>query len=74
MKKKMNYLILLLTIIFMVGCTELEDASVTDSRNRNSQEANTVETNKDSVKEEPVTTVVDEPVVVENRRNTNPIK
>ena len=29
MKKKMNYLILLLTIIFMVGCTNVEDASNT---------------------------------------------
>ena len=31
MKKKMNYLILLLTTIFiMVGCTNVEDASITD--------------------------------------------
>jgi hypothetical protein len=30
MKKKMNYLILLLTIIFMVGCTNVEDTSKTD--------------------------------------------
>jgi hypothetical protein len=30
MKKKMNYLILLLTIIFMVGCTNVEDTSNTD--------------------------------------------
>lgn len=30
MKKKMNYLILLLTFIFMVGCTNVEDTSNTD--------------------------------------------
>ena len=28
MKKKMNYLILLLTIIFMVGCTNVEETSI----------------------------------------------
>lgn len=52
MKKKMNYFILLLTTIFMVGCTNLEDASITD-----------VET--DSQEVETITTVVDEPVVEE---------
>lgn len=30
MKKKMNYLVLLLTIIFMVGCTNVEDAATSD--------------------------------------------
>ncbi|SEN16806.1 DNA/RNA non-specific endonuclease [Paenisporosarcina quisquiliarum] len=30
MKKKINYLILLLTAIFIVGCSNVEDASVTD--------------------------------------------
>ncbi|NRG44826.1 DNA/RNA non-specific endonuclease [Bacillus sp. CRN 9] len=30
MKKKMNYLVLLLTIIFMVGCTNVEEAANTD--------------------------------------------
>ena len=50
MKKKMNYLILLLTTIFiMVGCTNEEDASITDVE----------------PKEETNTTVVDEPVVEE---------
>ncbi|PYY25963.1 Uncharacterized protein PIL02S_05333 [Paenibacillus illinoisensis] len=29
MKRKMNYLILILTIIFMVGCTNVEDTSNT---------------------------------------------
>ena len=65
MKKKMNYLILLLTTIFiMVGCTNVEDASNTDVET-DSQEVTTVETNKNSEKEETVTTVVDEPVVEE---------
>ncbi len=30
MKKKMNYLILFLTTIFIIGCTNVEDASNTD--------------------------------------------
>ena len=61
----MNYLILLLTIIFiMVGCTNVEDASNTDVET-DSQEVTTVETNKNNEKEETVTTVVDEPVVEE---------
>jgi PBP1b-binding outer membrane lipoprotein LpoB len=65
MKKKMNYLILLLTTIFiMLGCTNEEDASNTDVET-DSQEVTTVETNKNSEKEETVTTVVDEPVVEE---------
>jgi hypothetical protein len=61
---KMNYLILLLTIIFMVGCTNVEDTSNTDVET-DSQEVTTVETNKNNEKEETVTTVVDEPVVEE---------
>ena len=68
MKKKMNYLLLLLSIIFIVGCTNLEDASNTDVKTdpqTDSQEVSTVETNKNSEKEETNTTVVDEPVVEE---------
>ena len=68
MKKKMNYLLLLLSIIFIVGCTNLEDASNTDVETdpqTDSQEVSTVETNKNSEKEETNTTVVDEPVVEE---------
>ncbi|MEI4771996.1 DNA/RNA non-specific endonuclease [Psychrobacillus sp. FJAT-51614] len=64
MKKKMNYLILLLTIIFMVGCTNVEDTSNTDVET-DSQEVTTVDTNKNNEKEETVTTVVYEPVVEE---------
>ena len=45
MKKKINYLILLLTTIFIVGCTNVEDASVTD-KEIDSQEVTTVNTNK----------------------------
>ena len=62
MKKKMNYLILLLTTIVMVACTNVEDSSITDVETE-PQEATTVETNKNSEKEETITTVVDEPVV-----------
>lgn len=56
MNKKMNYLILILTIIFMVGCTNVEDASVTDG--------------KTDTQEETITTV-DEPVVEETPTQTN---
>ena len=70
MKKKMNYLILLLTTIFMVGCTNVEDASITDVET-DPQEVTTVETNKDSEKEETITTVVDEPVVEETPTQPN---
>ena len=40
MKKKINYLILFLTAIFIVGCTNVEDASVTD-KETDSQEVTT---------------------------------
>ena len=60
MKMKTNYLVLLLTLILMVGCTEVEDASVTDNETE-SQEASTVDTDETSKKEEPATTVIDEP-------------
>ncbi|MBP1934957.1 PBP1b-binding outer membrane lipoprotein LpoB [Ammoniphilus resinae] len=49
MKKKKNYLILLLTIIFMVGCTNVEDTSNTDVET-DSQEVTTDITNKNSEK------------------------
>ncbi|MEH7223202.1 DNA/RNA non-specific endonuclease [Bacillus sp. JJ1566] len=64
MKKKMNYLILLLTAILMFGCTSVEDASSTDGETV-SQEVTTVNTNQNSEKEEAITTVGDEPVVEE---------
>ncbi|VDG98134.1 Uncharacterised protein [Lysinibacillus sphaericus] len=64
MKKKLNYLILLLTIVFMVGCTNSEDASITDVET-GSQKVTTVEPNKNSEKEETVTTLVEEQEVEE---------
>lgn len=70
MKKKMNYLILLLTTIFMVGCTNLENASITDVET-DPQEVTTVETNINNEKEETITTVVDEPEVEETPTEQN---
>ncbi|QVY61176.1 DNA/RNA non-specific endonuclease [Cytobacillus gottheilii] len=57
---KKNYFILLLTAIIMVGCTNQDHAATTDIET-DSQEVTTVETNKNSEKEEIVTTVEDEP-------------
>ncbi|WP_062105662.1 DNA/RNA non-specific endonuclease [Bacillus niameyensis] len=70
MKKKMSYLILLLTIIFMVGCTNVEDAPITDVET-DSQEVTTVETNKNSEKEETITTVSEKPAVEETTTQRN---
>jgi hypothetical protein len=70
MKKKMNYLILLLMTIFMVGCTNIEDASITDGET-GPQVVTTVNTDKNSEKEETITTVVDEPVVEETPTQPN---
>jgi len=70
MKKKMNYLILLLMTIFIVGCTNVEDASNTDIKT-DPQEVTTVKTNTNNEKEENVTTVVDEPVVEETPTQSN---
>ncbi|MGM9927599.1 MAG: DNA/RNA non-specific endonuclease [Bacillus sp. (in: firmicutes)] len=67
MKIKTNYLALLLSIIFMVGCTNVEDVSTTDGET-DSQEVTTVTTNENSEKEEKEetnTTVVEEPVAEE---------
>ena len=65
MKKKTNYLILLLTLILTVGCTEVEDTSVTDNETE-SQEESTVDTEENSQKEEPATTVIDDSVEEES--------
>lgn len=70
MKKEMNYLILLLTIIFMVGCTNVEDTSITDGET-DPQEVTTVNTTKNSEKEETTSTVVDEPAVEETSTQQN---
>lgn len=55
----MHYVLLFFTIISLVGCANVENASIAD-RDRNSQEETTV--TPDSVKEPPM---VDEPVVEE---------
>ena len=60
----MNYLILFLMTILLVGCTSIEDVSITDGET-DTQEVTTVNTNKNNEKQETVTTVVDEPVVEE---------
>jgi hypothetical protein len=70
MKKKMNYLILLLTTVFIVGCSNVEDASISDVET-DPQEVTTVETNENSEKEETITTVIDEPVVEETPTQPN---
>lgn len=71
MKKKTSFLALLLTIIFMVGCTNVEDASVTD-KETDSQDVTTVETNSNnSDKKESINTVEDEPVVEETPTEQN---
>ena len=55
----------------MVGCTNLEDASISDVE-KDSQEVTTVETkSNNSEKEETNTTVVDEPVVEETPTEQN---
>ncbi|MBD8033080.1 MULTISPECIES: DNA/RNA non-specific endonuclease [Solibacillus] len=70
MKNKMNVLFLLLTAIFMVGCTEVENASITDGET-DTQEVTTVDTNENSEGEETATTVVDEPIVEETPAQSN---
>lgn len=61
MKKKLNYLFLLLMSIFIVGCNNVEDVSITDEETVQ-QEENTVNTSNNNENDEIVTTVVDEPV------------
>ena len=65
MKKKTNYLILLLTLILMVGCTEVEDTSVSHNETV-SQEESTVDTEENNEQEEPTTTVTDDSVEEES--------
>lgn len=61
-----NYLILLLVTIFLVGCTNVEDASLTE-KETDSQEVTTV----NSEKEETNTPVVDNPEVEEKPSQSN---
>jgi DNA/RNA non-specific endonuclease len=70
MKKKMNYLIFLLTIIFIVGCTNVEDTTNIDIET-DSQEVTTVEMINNNEKEETVPTDVDEPVVEQTTTQSN---
>jgi hypothetical protein len=70
MIKKMNFLILLLTFIFMVGCTNVEDTSITEGET-NPQEVTTVTSNKNNENEETITRVVDEPVEEETPTQSN---
>ncbi|MCM3226880.1 DNA/RNA non-specific endonuclease [Terribacillus saccharophilus] len=60
MKKKMNYLVLLLTFIFMVGCTNVEDAATSDKETVSKVVAAENSDTK-SEKEEAVAEVEDEP-------------
>jgi hypothetical protein len=62
MQKNINYLIILLTTIFMVGCTNVEDISSTEGET-DSQELTAVKTNENNEKEE--TTEIDEEPPVE---------
>ena len=55
MKKKMNYLVLLLMIILMVGCTNAENLTITNTEDAQ-QEVTTV--NKEP--EETITEVIEE--------------
>lgn len=64
MKKKMNYLVLFLMTILIVGCTNVEDASNTDL------ETDIQEITSDETKKETVTTV-DEKVVEETPTQSN---
>jgi len=68
MKKKMSYLIVLLTTIFIVGCSNVEEASITGGET-DSQEVTSV--NKNSEKEETINTVDDEPVAGETASQPN---
>lgn len=71
MKKKMSYLILLLTAILMVGCTNVEDVSTTEEET-DTQEVSTESTNNNNNnKEETITTVADEPVVADTPTQSN---
>lgn len=70
MKRKTSYLALLLTIMFMVGCTNEENATITDGET-DSQEVATINTNENSIKEETINTVVDGSIVEETTTEPN---
>jgi hypothetical protein len=62
MKKKMNNLVLLITSILVVGCTNVEDASITE-KETNTQEVTTADTDNNIENEEATTGSVNETVV-----------
>ncbi|MGC6583623.1 DNA/RNA non-specific endonuclease [Paenibacillus sp. FSL W7-1279] len=76
MKKKMNYLILILTIIFMVGCTNVEDPPITNGENA-IQEVTKVDKEAEGTITEAIKEpkgeekVVDEPAVEETPTQPN---
>ena len=60
MKKTLSYFVLLLTIIFIVGCTNVDDASSSDVSTDSQEEVVTEETNEKTENEESTATVEDE--------------
>lgn len=78
MKKKTNYLILLLTVFLVIGCTDVEDVTITDVET-SSEEVNTVNPVEDSKTEETdgkteetiTTPVATEPVEAETATQSN---
>ena len=70
MKEKMKYLIILLTAIFMVGCTDVEDAAVSDVETIPQEEIPT-ESIINSEQEETIPTVLEKPVIEETPTQPN---
>jgi hypothetical protein len=68
MQKKMNYLIILLTSIFMVGCSNVENVSTT--KEKTDQEITAANTKENSEKAE-TSSVDDEPIAEETPAETN---
>ncbi|MFC7783314.1 DNA/RNA non-specific endonuclease [Rossellomorea sp. GCM10028870] len=69
MQKKMTNLIILLTTILMVGCTDLEDVSQTEGETT-PKEVTTANTYENNEKKETITTVDGEPVKEETPTQT----
>ena len=67
---KKNYFILLLITILMVGCTDVEDAAISDVETI-PEDVPTAESNINSEKEEAPPTAVDEPVMEETSTKPN---
>jgi PBP1b-binding outer membrane lipoprotein LpoB len=73
MQKKINYLIILLTTILMVGCADVETVSTT--KEKTDQEVTVAKTTENDEKEETTTVeekpVEEEPVAEETSTDTN---